>query len=402
MADPDNNGNPQSEEEKRIKKAKEDAEKEAWKQASNLASKAGKIFAQSAFGDTAANYMEKTISSAFSGAQLGGAIAPGIGHAVGALVGVLAGVIESSLEEFEKEDKRFKNYVSNSYNSILDGRTEMTQKGLKLANLSDEELKQENHVDQFALAKGRGYKKAKDASLDKQDEFYQSEDGLEIQEVYRMAGQKEAELEDLKQTSIQNAQKAVLQNKDFKEAKDNGDIFTMTRLLDEAAIQAEIDYQNSKDFQNMEKSKALIAQDIQDMVFENQSLYAKSDAETNLETGKLSVQIRNAEKNKKDYSTLSSYTTGNSPPQNSSANAYLGYTPTPNTGNKTNDNLDHIGTSSDSMVNEQKRTNELLLNAQKVQKFGEIIVNVQLSGIQDSEKISKEVSTSLVTQRNIS
>lgn len=360
MASPDNDGNPETEEEKKIKKAKEKAEEEAWKRASELASKAGKIFAQSAFGDTAANYMEKTISGAISGAQLGGAIKPGIGHAVGALVGVLTGAIDAYLDEFEKEEKRFKDYVSNSYNGILDGRTEMTQKGLKLANLSYEELAQEEHVDKFALAKGSGYKKIKDASLNMQDEFYQSAEGKEIQEVYRKAGEQEARLEHKKQTSLQNAQKAVLENEDFKKAKEDGDIFTMTRLLDEAAVQAEIDYRNSKEFQDMEKSKALMTQDIQDMAFKNQSVYAKSDADKNLETGTLAVQIRNAEDHTAEYSRLNSYVTGNPVSSSPSYGPYLNNGTVPSTSPKSDTNLEHIRSSSDTMIDEQKMTNGYL------------------------------------------
>lgn len=102
--------------------------------ASQLAQQTANTLVSSAFGSDAGTIFSNALSSGISGAAIGSMILPGVGTAIGAAAGAAIGGITGVVQNFQKQDDAFKNYVQENTETQIAQRDSDIQAGSSIAS----------------------------------------------------------------------------------------------------------------------------------------------------------------------------------------------------------------------------------------------------------------------------
>ena len=264
-------------------------------------SKGATTYMTSALGSEEGTLVENGLNMGIAGAQIGAMAGP-VGAAVGAAIGAGLGLINGAIENYAAEDEAFKTYVKNQYQGIVQERSNMSTNASNLA------ASQENADDpssfmgvtktlndtmnQMAAAEGTAYNDERangEGGLEDQIEFYNGENGQELQKANTAIGEWEAHLANLKDQYQMDAQNALFGGEisdsfsgssrnelkrmaeEYKKAEaaydeGEGDVSagaTMQRLLDEAKALATNEYSGSDDAKKEQESNEVLITNLQ-------------------------------------------------------------------------------------------------------------------------------------------
>lgn len=219
------------------------------------------------FGKTAGSYIENSITDGLIGAmQLGVASGNIFGVLAGGILGTVNGLIKSGIQETQEKNNAFATFTNNVYSDIVTKRGQTTQRGLDLQdqNIDDYYLSIE---DQLAKEKAQGYSE----KYDKQINLYTEDEKKKLKLMYRLQGQKEAELENEQNKAIQSGIKDILSTISYESiVKNTGESI---RAVEVATEQASLEFRNSELMQTENALDATVLKKLHDWGYDKLYLW---------------------------------------------------------------------------------------------------------------------------------
>lgn len=122
-------------------------------------------------------------------------------------------------------------------------------------------------------AMGEGYNEARKEGLQAQMDWLEGESGAKVEEAYQSIGAWKAELENQKEQYIRDAVDAAMDTQEYQDAKAAEDWATMGRLIQEARVQGQMEYNASDGAQELAESERILAEAVRDDAAANEAYW---------------------------------------------------------------------------------------------------------------------------------
>ena len=187
-----------------------------------------------------------------------------LADATGADKSQIAGMVTDGDISGETAAQAILDYIDNTFGGLSE-RLSTTYDAM-VDNLSDAQA-------EIDAAMGEGYNEARKAGIQAQQEWLSGESGEQISEAYSAIGAFRAELENQKEALERQFVDEAMGSSEYQAAQAAGDAATMGRLIMEAKVQAQNEYNASEGAQLLKESEQTLIQSVREDTATNDAYY---------------------------------------------------------------------------------------------------------------------------------
>ena len=187
-----------------------------------------------------------------------------LADATGADKSQIAGMVTDGDISGETAAQAILDYIDNTFGGLSERLS--TTYDTMVDNLSDAQA-------EIDAAMGEGYNEARKAGIQAQQEWLSGESGEQISEAYSAIGAFRAELENQKEALERQFVDEAMGSSEYQAAQAAGDAATMGRLIMEAKVQAQNEYNASEGAQLLKESEQTLIQSVREDTATNDAYY---------------------------------------------------------------------------------------------------------------------------------
>ena len=187
-----------------------------------------------------------------------------LSDATGADKNQIAGMVTDGDISGETAAQAILDYIDNTFGGLSE-RLSTTYDAM-VDNLADAQA-------EIDAAMGEGYNEARKAGIQAQQEWLSGESGAKVSEAYSAIGAFRAELENQKEALERQFVDEAMGSSEYQAAEAAGDAATMGRLIMEAKIQAQNEYNASEGAQLLKESETTLIASVRDDTATNEAYY---------------------------------------------------------------------------------------------------------------------------------